>query len=195
MKVLQNVYLSFKNNQNLRFRAVAGETSRGIRVNLEEDTASKEFKNFIKVDDKIYETKVTNVEKHSFDILFPALQAGEYLGEIHVIENTGENERIKSGIYQIRVEESLTSEEAEKMEQVDSEAILERLNQAEKNLVNKIEIFDKAIAGRGGLSAYEVWLAQGNSGTEQDFLESLKGKSKNYSFILDEEGNLFVDIE
>lgn len=43
MKVLQNVYLSFKNNKNLLFRAVAGETGRGIRVNLEEETTGKEL--------------------------------------------------------------------------------------------------------------------------------------------------------
>ena len=30
--------------------------------------------------------------------------------------------------------------------------------------------------GDDGLSAYEVWLAQGNVGTEQDFLDSLKGE-------------------
>ncbi|RFC53242.1 hypothetical protein [Brumimicrobium aurantiacum] len=29
--------------------------------------------------------------------------------------------------------------------------------------------------GQNGLSAYEVWLAQGNTGTEQEFLDSLKG--------------------
>lgn len=30
------------------------------------------------------------------------------------------------------------------------------------------------IAGSNGKSAYEIWLAQGNEGTEQDFLNSLK---------------------
>ena len=29
--------------------------------------------------------------------------------------------------------------------------------------------------GADGKSAYEIWLEQGNSGTEQDFLASLKG--------------------
>lgn len=31
------------------------------------------------------------------------------------------------------------------------------------------------VEGKEGKSAYEVWLGQGNSGTEQDFLDSLKG--------------------
>ena len=32
------------------------------------------------------------------------------------------------------------------------------------------------IAGNDGKSAYEIWLEQGNTGTEQDFLNSLKGE-------------------
>ncbi|MBQ2113822.1 MAG: hypothetical protein II195_01860, partial [Selenomonadales bacterium] len=32
------------------------------------------------------------------------------------------------------------------------------------------------IAGNDGKSAYEIWLEQGNVGTEQDFLDGLKGK-------------------
>lgn len=31
------------------------------------------------------------------------------------------------------------------------------------------------VVGKDGKSAYEIWLEQGNTGTEQDFLESLKG--------------------
>lgn len=31
--------------------------------------------------------------------------------------------------------------------------------------------------GADGRSAYEVWLAKGNEGTEQDFLDSLKGET------------------
>ena len=33
---------------------------------------------------------------------------------------------------------------------------------------------DKGDKGEQGLSAYEIWLSQGNEGTEQDFLNSLK---------------------
>src|SRR5690625_6470245 len=31
------------------------------------------------------------------------------------------------------------------------------------------------VAGPEGASAYEVWLAEGNTGSEQDFLDSIKG--------------------
>lgn len=37
-----------------------------------------------------------------------------------------------------------------------------------------IYIGNKKVAGLGS-SAYEVWLENGNTGTEEDFLESLKG--------------------
>lgn len=32
------------------------------------------------------------------------------------------------------------------------------------------------IVGKDGLSAYEIWLNEGNTGTEEDFLASLKGE-------------------
>lgn len=35
---------------------------------------------------------------------------------------------------------------------------------------------DRGDAGRAGLSAYQIWLKAGNLGTEQDFLDSLKGE-------------------
>lgn len=35
----------------------------------------------------------------------------------------------------------------------------------------------KGDPGENGKSAYEIWIAKGNTGTEQDFLDSLKGKS------------------
>ena len=37
-----------------------------------------------------------------------------------------------------------------------------------------------------GLSAYEIWLEQGNTGTEQDFLDSLKSS---------ETGNIWIGSE
>jgi len=40
--------------------------------------------------------------------------------------------------------------------------------------VNVTVVF-KGDKGEAGLSAYEVWLAEGNTGSEQDFLDSLKG--------------------
>lgn len=37
--------------------------------------------------------------------------------------------------------------------------------------------FKLGVPGKDGKSAYEIWLSQGNEGTEQDFLDSLKGKN------------------
>jgi hypothetical protein len=36
-------------------------------------------------------------------------------------------------------------------------------------------VYDSLYRGRDGKSAYEIWLEQGNEGSEQDFLDSLKG--------------------
>ena len=191
MRILKDVYLTFSSQRDLEFSCYAGETGKGIRIHIEETTEGKEFKNFIKIKEKLYESKVTNITENTFDVVFPALDVGTYLGEIQIHEN---GERIKSGIYRIEVGESLTSEEAEKLEAIDSDSILERLSEAEKNIDTKIELMNKAIEERAGLSAYHIWLSKGNEGTEEDFLESLKAKEKNYNFILDAEGNLFVDI-
>lgn len=38
------------------------------------------------------------------------------------------------------------------------------------------------VDGEDGLSAYEIWLNQGNNGTEQDFLDSLKGKDGRHTY-------------
>ena len=191
MKVLKDVYLTFSRQRDLEFSCYAGETGKGIRIHIEETTEDKEFKNFIKIKEKLYETKVTNITENTFDVVFPSLEVGTYLGEIQIREN---GERVKSGIYRIEVGESLTSEEAEKLEAIDSDSILERLSDAEREVQKKIKLLDSAIEGKGGLSAYHIWLSKGNEGTEEDFLESLKAKEKNYNFILDAEGNLFVDI-
>lgn len=191
MRVLKDVYLTFSRQRDLKFSCYAGETGKGIRIHIEETTEHKEFKNFIKIKEKLYETKVTNITENTFDVVFPSLEVGTYLGEIQIHEN---GERVKSGIYRIEVGESLTSEEAEKLEAIDSDSILERLSDAEKEVQKKIELLDNAIEGKGGLSAYHVWLNNGNQGTEEDFLESLKGETPKLNFILDNNGNLFVDI-
>ena len=51
-----------------------------------------------------------------------------------------------------------------------------------------------AIKGDTGKSAYEIWLQEGNTGTEEDFLKSLKSSSGTglYAFTI-EDGNLYVE--
>lgn len=41
----------------------------------------------------------------------------------------------------------------------------------------------QGLAGKDGLSAYQIWLGQGNTGSEADFLRSLKGKDGKTSDI------------
>lgn len=56
--------------------------------------------------------------------------------------------------------------------------VIMRVKQQDGSVVN-IPI-GKGADGEDGLSAYEIWLQQGNTGSEEDFLESLKGaKGKN----------------
>lgn len=49
-----------------------------------------------------------------------------------------------------------------------------------KSKYNQLPYINKTNSGEGGadgLSAYEIWLELGNSGTEQNFIDSLKGES------------------
>lgn len=39
-----------------------------------------------------------------------------------------------------------------------------------------VSLKSNVLVGRPGLSAYDIWLSLGNKGTEQDFLNSLKGE-------------------
>jgi hypothetical protein len=49
--------------------------------------------------------------------------------------------------------------------------------------------------GANGLSAYEVWLAQGNSGTEQDFLNSLHVANSSSNVVQNESGIIAQNLE
>ena len=46
--------------------------------------------------------------------------------------------------------------------------------------------------GSNGLSAYEIWLQQGNEGSEADFLESLKGDP--YTLTEEDKAELVTDV-
>lgn len=39
-----------------------------------------------------------------------------------------------------------------------------------------VSLESNILVGRPGLSAYDIWLSLGNTGTEQDFIDSLKGE-------------------
>ena len=54
-------------------------------------------------------------------------------------------------------------------------------------------VSSETITGENGKSAYEIWLELGNDGTEQDFIDSLKGAdgtTSDITFSIDENGIL-----
>lgn len=58
--------------------------------------------------------------------------------------------------------------------------------------------FNSGVPGKDGKSAYEIWLSQGNQGTEQDFLDSLIGAdgktpTKGKDYWTPEDRNQLVD--
>lgn len=70
--------------------------------------------------------------------------------------------------YEIEDDEKKTMSSTEK-EQLKTEILAE---------LNKTSEVLKGEKGDRGYSAYEIWLGQGNKGTEQDFINSLKGEQR-----------------
>lgn len=55
-------------------------------------------------------------------------------------------------------------------------AKLELENQNQDSLIQELITQNRGPRGDDGLSAYEIWLSLGNEGSEQDFIDSLRGK-------------------
>lgn len=109
---------------NRNFYLIEGETARGIRVILDR-TSGLEFHNFIKIDDEVFETDITNITDTSFDIIFPSLSKGIHKGEFLIKEN---GEILKSGIYQINCKESIISSESSKLKKIDADDLLLKIS-------------------------------------------------------------------
>lgn len=186
MKKLYNIFPKFT-EQKKEYYLIEGETARGIRVKLH-STKDLEFHNFIKINDEVFETDITNVSDTSFDIIFPSLNRGTYQGEFLIKENS---EIIKSGIYKINCKESIISSESVKLKNVSADELMLIALTAKEKLDKITEI----VKGADGKSAYELWIDEGNSGTKQEFLNSLKGKVPDINFSIDSAGNVYVDIE
>lgn len=120
------------------FTIHAGENARGIRLKLRY-TKGLEVKNFIKIKGELFETDVENITEDSVDIIFPNLDAGTYEAEIAISEG---EEVLKSGIYNIVVEKSIISGEANKLKSVNADEILVRLIRTEEELRSKIKDLD-----------------------------------------------------
>lgn len=120
----------------------AGENSRGVRLKLKY-TKGLEIKNYIKINDDIFETSAENITDESADILFPGLDTGTYQAEIVIREN---GEILKSGIYTIIVKDSILTNESKKLKSVNVDEILLRLSKAEEEFNSRIKDLD-IIAG------------------------------------------------
>ena len=117
------------------FTIHAGENARGIRLKLRY-TKGLEVKSFIKIKGELFETDVENITEDSVDIIFPNLDAGTYEAEIAISEG---EEVLKSGIYNIVVEKSIISGEANKLKSVNVDEILVRLIRTREELKSKIK--------------------------------------------------------
>lgn len=144
MNKLHVVRLDFKKS----FTIHAGESARGIRLMLKY-TKGLDIKNFIKIENKLFETPVKSIADDSVDILFPSLEVGTYQAEIVISEN---EEILKSGIYTIIVNESIVTGESKKLKSVNADEILMRLAKAEAEYWAKIK--DLGIIGQGVYDKY-----------------------------------------
>lgn len=142
-------------------------------------------------DGLIYEKKATPLNDGTFELIYPSnmLTAGNILAEIRLVK---EESNISTRTFIITVENGLISEDViEGTDELDliskmldilrseeerQQAEILRNEQYEylKAMIENREI-GKGEPGEDGLSAYQIWLDEGNEGTEQDFLESLKG--------------------
>ena len=75
--------------------------------------------------------------------------------------------------------------------------ILEKLDTAEKRYNDILHDISEKSKGNDGKSAYEVWLEKQEDKTQSidDFLNSLKAKPPELNFMIDDAGNIYVDIE
>ena len=77
---------------------------------------------------------------------------------------------------------------SQKIIEIDSK--IEEVTALEEDLEDKVQSgYFKGEDGQDGKSAYEVWLDEGNFGTEEDFLESIKGEKGDCNFATFEVNN------
>ncbi|MFR4807905.1 MAG: hypothetical protein ACLT9Y_02320, partial [Peptostreptococcus anaerobius] len=168
------------------------------------------FKNYIKINDKLYENEQVEVDVKNryLDVYFPPLEVGTYLSELLIYDN---DKLLKSGTYVIDVEESIIVGEADKLKEINGDQllifienfkvtaaeILKKLDTVEKRYNDILQDISEKAKGNDGKSAYEVWLEKQDDKTQSidDFLNSLKAKPPELNFVIDDAGNIYVDIE
>ena len=193
------------------FKIKAGETARGIRLVVKDmDLKDLKFKNYIKIENKLFENEAIEIDsKNRFvDIYFPSLDPGTYQSELLIYDN---DKLLKSGTYIIDVEESIIVGEADKLKEINGDQllifienfkvtatdILKKLDTVEKRYNDILQDISEKAKGNDGKSAYEVWLEKQDDKTQSidDFLNSLKAKPPELNFVIDDAGNIYVDIE
>lgn len=193
------------------FKIKAGETARGIRLVVKDmDLKDLKFKNYIKIDNKLFENEAIEIDsKNRFvDIYFPSLDPGTYQSELLIYDD---DKLLKSGTYIIDVGESIIVGEADKLKEINGDQllifienfkvtaadILKKLDTVEKRYNDILQDISEKAKGNDGKSAYEVWLEKQEDKTQSidDFLNSLKAKPPELNFVIDDAGNIYVDIE
>lgn len=193
------------------FKIKAGETARGIRLVVKDmDLKDLKFKNYIKIDNKLFENEAIEIDsKNRFvDIYFPSLDPGTYQSELLIYDD---DKLLKSGTYIIDVGESIIVGEADKLKEINGDQllifienfkvtaaeILKKLDTVEKRYNDILQDISEKAKGNDGKSAYEVWLEKQEDKTQSidDFLNSLKAKPPELNFMIDDAGNIYVDIE
>ncbi|MDU1598244.1 hypothetical protein [Peptostreptococcus anaerobius] len=193
------------------FKIKAGETARGIRLVVKDmDLKDLKFKNYIKIENKLFENEAIEIDsKNRFvDIYFPSLDSGAYQSELLIYDD---DKLLKSGTYIIDVGESIIVGEADKLKEINGDQllifienfkvtaaeILKKLDTVEKRYNDILQDISEKAKGNDGKSAYEVWLEKQEDKTQSidDFLNSLKAKPPELNFMIDDAGNIYVDIE
>lgn len=193
------------------FKIKAGETARGIRLVVKDmDLKDLKFKNYIKIENKLFENEAIEIDsKNRFvDIYFPSLDPGAYQSELLIYDD---DKLLKSGTYIIDVGESIIVGEADKLKEINGDQllifienfkvtaaeILKKLDTVEKRYNDILQDISEKAKGNDGKSAYEVWLEKQEDKTQSidDFLNSLKAKPPELNFVIDDAGNIYVDIE
>lgn len=193
------------------FKIKAGETARGIRLVVKDmDLKDLKFKNYIKIENKLFENEAIEIDsKNRFvDIYFPSLDSGAYQSELLIYDD---DKLLKSGTYIIDVGESIIVGEADKLKEINGDQllifienfkvtaaeILKKLDTVEKRYNDILQDISEKAKGNDGKSAYEVWLEKQEDKTQSidDFLNSLKAKPPELNFVIDDAGNIYVDIE
>lgn len=214
LKSLRQINLYPSARIDRTFKINAGETARGIRLLVKDmdlkDLKDLKFKNYIKINDKLYENEQVEVDVKNryLDVYFPPLEVGTYLSELLIYDN---DKLLKSGTYVIDVEESIIVGEADKLKEINGDKllifienfkvsatdILKKLDTVEKRYNDILQDISEKAKGNDGKSAYEVWLEKQDDKTQSidDFLNSLKAKPPELNFVIDDAGNIYVDIE